>query len=148
MKLHCSFVLSNHIVTLSSPNVKLTAGHRIVPQIKVTGLNIFRDLSSKIIKKIQLIFVVFRDTSPTFCSVHQLPCLWTLYRLINVKVTYDFDTWNNKNNFSSFVLYDIVLKLMEIKHQVYYPRCCFKTLSLIQYHQYDYQPWHRSRSWV
>ena len=67
VNLHCSIVLSSQILHLSFPNVKISAGYRAVPQIKVNGINIFRDFSSKIIKMIELIIVIFRDTCPLFC---------------------------------------------------------------------------------
>ena len=51
VKLHCSVVLSSHIESLSSPNGKVTAGRRTVPQIKVTALNFFRDFCFKMKKK-------------------------------------------------------------------------------------------------
>ena len=52
VKLHCPVVLSSNIVSLSLPNVKVKPGHRILPPKKVTGLHIFRDLSSKIVKNV------------------------------------------------------------------------------------------------
>ena len=65
IKLHCSVVPSSHIVPLSLLNLKAIPGHRIVPQIKVICLNMFRDFSYKTIN-IKLIFAIFEGNSPKF----------------------------------------------------------------------------------
>ena len=75
-------------------------GHKTVLQIKVTGLNIFRDDCSKTIKKILLIVVIFRDTSPKFV-------LFSASTAMLMNIPYDIDTRNTKNNFSLFALYYI-----------------------------------------
>ena len=53
-------------MSLSLPNVKVAAGHRTLPQIKVTGLNIFRDFLLQNNQKYKLIVTILRGNSPKF----------------------------------------------------------------------------------